>query len=59
MFHAIARSSLWQTLLQWYSRLACPEAATASHDVGRHRLGAVASSYVDYGRWPDAARHQH
>ncbi len=42
---------------QWISRLFCPEAATASHEVGRHHLGAVASSYVDYGYWPDAARH--
>ncbi len=56
MFHTIVHSSLLQALSQWFSRLVCPEAATASHEVGRHRLGAVASSYVDYGRWPDAAR---
>lgn len=58
MFHTIASSPLLQALSQWFSRLVCPEAATASHDVGRCQLGAVASSYVDYGRWPESARHQ-
>ena len=58
MFHTIASSPLLQALSQWFSSLFCPEAATASHDVGRYQLGAVASSYVDYVRWPDAARHQ-
>jgi hypothetical protein len=58
MFHTIASSPLLQALSQWFSNLVCPEAATASHEVGRHHLGAVASSYVDYGRWPESARHQ-
>lgn len=57
MFHTVNPSLLLQAWSQWISRLFCPEAATASHEVGRHHLGAVASSYVDYGYWPDAARH--
>ena len=57
MFHTLSRLPLLQALSQWFSGLFCPEAPTASHDVGRHQLGAVASSYVDYGCWPDAARH--
>lgn len=59
MSSPLNRSPLLRALSQWFSRLLCPEAATASHDVGRHQLGAVASSYVDYGRWPEAARHLH
>ena len=59
MFSPLSRSPLLQALSQWFSSLLCPEAATASHELGHHHLGAVASSYVDYGRWPEAARHLH
>ena len=57
MLYAISHSPLVQALSQWFASLLWPEAATASHELGHHHLGAVASSYVDYGQWPEAARH--
>ena len=45
-----------KSLSRWFAKLACPEVATASHPVGHHHMGSVASSFVDYGRWPDSAR---
>jgi hypothetical protein len=57
MFQSIISNPVVQSLSGWLSRLCCQEVATASHEVGRHaHMGSVASSYVDFGRWPDSAR---
>lgn len=55
---SIFNSRAFKALSQWFARLSCPEVATASHPVGHHHMGSVASSFVDYGRWPESARHR-
>lgn len=56
MFHSIISSGAFRALSQWFSRLSCPEVATASHEVGGHQMGSMTSSLVEYGYWPDSAR---
>jgi hypothetical protein len=56
MFQSIINTAAFKAISLWLSRLTCPEVATASHEVGSHQMGSVASSFVDYGYWPDSAR---
>ena len=49
-------SLLWKNVIQRLSKAMYVPSETGSHDTGSHYMGDMASSYVEYQHFPEAAR---
>jgi hypothetical protein len=49
-------SSLWINVTRRLSKAMYVPSETGSHEMGAHYLGDMASSYVEYKHFPEAAR---
>jgi hypothetical protein len=49
-------SSLWINVTRRLSKAMYVPSETGSHEMGAHYLGDMASSYVEYKNFPEAAR---
>ena len=49
-------SLLWSNLTQRFYKAMYVPSETGSHDMGSHYMGDMASSYVEYQHFPEAAR---
>jgi hypothetical protein len=49
-------SLLWMDVSRRFSKAMYVPSETGSHDMGAHYMGDMASSYVEYKNFPEAAR---